>query len=138
MKLLISLCIVLVLDFITTSSAFCVEVDHLHPNEIAGYACFKEDQSVICDLNLDVTCTEENCGVQLGGYEEYTCALANFHYEEELVNDYGNSELVSKWRKNCCFEDPAPMTGCLAGEALLEFSGDCTYDKVRTAMLDHG
>jgi len=117
--------LILLLGVAVPSSSFCPDDKYLHPNEIAGHACYKEDhEGVVCDLNLDELCTETNCKVQLGGYEEYTCAFA----ENSESNDDSDA-LKASWVKKCCFSEMEPSVGCLANKEL-SFIGECTYAKL--------
>jgi len=127
--------VLVILCSIEASSAFCDEGDYLHPAEIAGAACFKEDVGITCDTNLDPTlCTEENCAIQFGGFEEYTCGLAEYH--DENTEEYGGygwvkyDDLVQIWKGKCCMPSAPEVAGCLGGGEVLEFSGDCSYEKV--------
>jgi len=119
---------------ITTSLAFCNEAKYLHPQEEAGSACYKEDEGIICDTNKDSLCTQENCEIQFGSFDPYTCAIADFYYDES-PDKFG--ELLNDWTKKCCFDDPPQINGCLSG-VVAEFTGECTYDNVIQATGEKG
>merc|ERR1711933_329011 len=119
---------------ITTSLAFCNEAKYLHPQEEAGSACYKEDEGIICDTNKDSLCTQENCEIQFGSFDPYTCAIADFYYDES-PDKFG--ELLGDWTKKCCFDDPPQINGCLSG-VVAEFTGECTYDNVIQATGEKG
>lgn len=119
--------VILLLGLVVASlSSFCPEGDYLHPNEVAGNVCYKEgEEEILCDSNDDSLCTENNCLVQFGGYESYTCGHATHFYD----NMGAGAHLVGYWTNTCCFQEAAATAGCLA-EAELSFSGKCTYENV--------
>lgn len=124
--------------FSSYTLAFCPEGKNLHPFNEAGYACYKEEEGIICDSNddADSLCTKNNCEIQFGGYDMYNCAVASFHYD---AVGYGE-HLKDKWMEKCCFEETAAVAGCLGGEALqtLTFSGECSYNSFYATATDFG
>jgi len=134
MKLLISSQLILMLGLIEVYSSLCPNEKNLHPNKIAGYACYKDgEDEILCDSNDDPLCTETNCMVQLGGYESYTCGHANHYYDNLGLGE----DLLEYWVDKCCFEEAAPLAGCLAGKEL-SFNGTCTYENVVSTASSHG
>jgi len=124
--------VILFLGLVVASSSFCPDGQYLHSNEIAGSACFREDEEeILCDSNDDKLCTETNCLVQRGGWDEYTCGHAEHYYDP-----YGYGEdLLEFWTDKCCYTENAPYVGCLAGKEL-SFKGECTYEKVVKAAAE--
>jgi hypothetical protein len=116
-----------------SASSLCPDGEYLHPNAIAGHACYKEgEEEILCHLNTDSLCTETNCKVQLGGFEEYTCAQAD-HVKDDYYGEHGEA-LKLTWVDNCCESEMEPLVGCLANKEL-SFIGECTYEKfVNTAV----
>jgi hypothetical protein len=119
---------------ITTSLAFCNEARYLHPQEEAGSACYKEDEGIICDTNKDSLCSKEICEIQRGAFDPYTCATADYYYDEN-PDEY--QLFLENWTPKCCFDEPPEIKGCLSG-VVAEFTGECTYDNVLQATGEKG
>jgi hypothetical protein len=131
MKILMLSRVFVVLCSIEASSAFCDDEKYLHPSDIAGQVCFKENNGVTCDSNVDELCTKENCEIQMGGLEEYTCGFANFHYDNPDEEGWGKYDgIVDIWKEKCCSVEPVEIAGCLGGGTVLDFSGECSYEKI--------
>jgi len=75
-------------------------------------------------------------GIQQGGFDEYNCAVASFHYEEMGYSE----DLVGYWIDKCCYSEQASVAGCLGGDTLttLEFTGDCNYESILATATDYG
>jgi len=133
MKISLSTQVILLLSISTASQSFCPEGDFLHPNKTAGYACYREDEELLCDSNLDPLCTMETCLVQLGGFESYSCG----HVEHFFDYMDTTQELTDAWTSKCCYSERPLIIGCLA-DAEVTFSGQCTYDNFLAAAVQHG
>ena len=104
MKIYCTSQIILLLGTALYSSSFCPEEEYLHRNAQAGYSCYKDDV-VLCDSNLDPLCDKNNCLVQFGGFENYTCSFAE-HYEETYMSDHEDkNDLIEIWKDKCCYDD---------------------------------